>query len=562
MKPEIEVFANCDDAFIVWSIEQRIEKCLGFALWRKRNEVEECVETWVGFEGDAAAPGDHKPSREWPIQKFMWSDYMAKSGDRVQYRVAPMVGTKGNLVEDEALTSDWSKEVIIRGGDAKISAYFNRGLCLSQWLSRRLDEEGAVNKAKKLKKIVADVNDKTRKFLAGELRLAILRLLKEAKDTGGKVYAMLYELNDPELIPTLIGLGKRANVILANGSAKKAGDDQNKEARTKLRGKVQLYNRMMPSGKLAHNKFMVLCDKNNKPKKAWSGSTNWSMTGLCTQVNNGILIEDAQIAAAYLDQWKLLKAAKNNFTDKLIEENTKRKAFKLPKHKATVWFTPVSEGEDLEEAAALINNAQRGIVFLMFNPGPSGSLLNTIIERNSPSSPYYDPKLYIHGVVNQDPSTKKTEVVGLFHRGEYVQTDYDVVLPEGIDERLNYWVAEISRGAFLRNVGWAMVHSKVILIDPCGDHPVVMTGSHNLGPKASSKNDDNLIIIENDKELAAAYAVNIMAVYNQCRWRYHLKQSATSREWKGLEAKDTWQDGYLKDAKRREIRFWMNRPKE
>ena len=40
-----------------------------------------------------------------------------------------------------------------------------------------------------------------------------------------------------------------------------------------------------------------------------------------------------------------------------------------------------------------------------------------------------------------------------------------------------------------------MVHSKVILVDPFGADPVVLTGSHNLGPKASGTNDENLLII-------------------------------------------------------------------
>ena len=31
------------------------------------------------------------------------------------------------------------------------------------------------------------------------------------------------------------------------------------------------------------------------------------------------------------------------------------------------------------------------------------------------------------------------------------------------------------------------IHSKVIVLDPFGKNPVVMTGSHNLGYKASSR---------------------------------------------------------------------------
>src|ERR1700693_3230496 len=66
-----------------------------------------------------------------------------------------------------------------------------------------------------------------------------------------------------------------------------------------------------------------------------------------------------------------------------------------------------------------------------------------------------------------------------------------------------------------------MIHSKVVVVDPFGAKPVVMTGSHNLGPKASGKNDDNLVIIEDAPGLAAAYAVNILGIYDQYKWRYN-----------------------------------------
>lgn len=45
------------------------------------------------------SPGSHKPSTVWPIQRFLWSDYEAYAGDKVQYRVVPMVGTPDQLIE-------------------------------------------------------------------------------------------------------------------------------------------------------------------------------------------------------------------------------------------------------------------------------------------------------------------------------------------------------------------------------------------------------------------------------------------------------------------------------
>lgn len=76
----------------------------------------------------------------------------------------------------------------------------------------------------------------------------------------------------------------------------------------------------------------------------------------------------------------------------------------------------------------------------------------------------------------------------------------------------------------LLRAGIVNIHSKVIMLDPFGENPVVMTGSHNLGFKASSKNDDNLIIIEGNGPLAAAYAVNIIAIFQSYRWNHCVTQ--------------------------------------
>jgi hypothetical protein len=34
---------------------------------------------------------------------------------------------------------------------------------------------------------------------------------------------------------------------------------------------------------LSHNKFLVICDSDNRPRWVWTGSQNWTKTGLCTQ---------------------------------------------------------------------------------------------------------------------------------------------------------------------------------------------------------------------------------------------------------------------------------------
>ena len=73
--------------------------------------------------------------------------------------------------------------------------------------------------------------------------------------------------------------------------------------------------------------------------------------------------------------------------------------------------------------------------------------------------------------------------------------------------------------AEILKLGTAVVHDKIVVIDPLSEKPVVAIGSHNLGYKASYENDENLAIIRNNKALAQAYAVHILDVYDHYRYR-------------------------------------------
>ena len=128
MAIEIIVHPGVDSAFIAWRapfIDQCrvIDQCRGFALKRKvkrapgsavspnttsepdaRGFVEEIVASWVGFaNGPDVDPGTRKPTTEWPIQKYLWSDFMVNPGDEVAYRVVPMVGAADALKEADDL---------------------------------------------------------------------------------------------------------------------------------------------------------------------------------------------------------------------------------------------------------------------------------------------------------------------------------------------------------------------------------------------------------------------------------------------------------------------------
>lgn len=550
----VNVYHNGDDVFIAWKPDGFIPECRGFAVLRRRNGVEETMETWVGFEEQEHKDGERRASTNWPVQKYQWTDYMANPGDTLQYRVIPMVGPdKDNLRADEDTVSDWTKLITLSHEvTPKIEAYFNRGIVASQWVSRRLGITDTDLKTKELEDVINTPDDPFRNYLTGPLGSRLFQLLSAAAKDKREVYAALYELDDKQLEAALKKLGKRAHVVLANGSVKKKGEDQNEHAREALAGKIDLHDRMVAPRVLGHNKFLVICDGNKKPRWVWTGSQNWTKTGLCTQANNSLLIDDPSLAGKFREQWDLLKDAGDDTPDDLKQSNSKPRKRKLGTTRVRLWFTPTIDLVDLNEASKIIVGAKQAILFLMFNPGPQGTLLNSIIKKARAKAT--GKRLYIHGVINQDPSTKKNPVE-LFEQGNKEETDFDVLLPAEIDEATEWFAREMKK----LPKAFAMVHSKVVLVDPFTAHPVLLTGSHNLGPKASGKNDENLLIIRDAPGLAAAYAANIMAIYNQYRWRFRRKSQPVKKRWKGLKDNDTWQKGYLKPGGTglREIDFWV-----
>src|SRR5262249_14280432 len=59
------------------------------------------------------------------------------------------------------------------------------------------------------------------------------------------------------------------------------------------------------NGKLMHNKFFVL-SQHGKPVAVWTGSTNLTENGIFGHSNVGHIVEDAGVAAGYLDYWQRL----------------------------------------------------------------------------------------------------------------------------------------------------------------------------------------------------------------------------------------------------------------
>lgn len=552
----VKAYANADDVLIAWEPDQWPNAWVGFQLERrddKTQQVTAIVNRIPPNAGQGPVQATGISSAQSPIRRCIWTDHSLAATDDVSYRLTAMKDAgNGTFAPDPASASVWTAP-IVASGDAGggLSAYFNRGTLMSQIVSRFVN--GDMSDAS-LHGFVANLQTpgfQARNYLAGDALHEILNFLSEADRRGSAIHAAIYEMNDQQLIDALKPFGSRGHILIGNGSATKPNVAPQLTA-----AKLDVHHRDLShagrSSPSVHNKFVVECDASGKnPSRVLSGSTNWTTTGLCTQLNNVLVVEDAVIAARFLDQWNKLAAAGDDMPASLKTSNSNPTA----DNKISVYYAASNNEAEFKPVLDLIAGAKEGALFLMFMPGQS-PLLDGLLARAQKND------IYVRGVVSSVTPSKNGDIstVGgqVVKSGAPSQSFHDdVLLPSGITaadhpswEDVEFSVKQI------RNAGMiAIVHSKVIVVDPFSDDCAVVTGSHNFSVAASQKNDENLVIVRGNKKLAQAYALHINGVYDHYSWRAFLASGGNPDQiYKPL---DGWKPG---GARAQELAFWMGGP--
>ncbi len=545
---KVAVFGNGDDVFLAWDPGADIDGCLGFAIERRTgsgaNVQAVTLENRVAFT-DAPLPSGPMPSTAYPFQRLAWTDHGPKAGETVSYRITARIGQPSALRDGPA--SEWTAPLQLGSRFGSAEAYFNRGVVLSQFVARLMHDNGW--SAADLKTHATTVHDRLRTALSGQLLLALLRLLGQAqRDATCHLYAALFELNDPDLVPALAALGARAHVVLANGAVKAKTDDENGAARATLRAKgVEVIDRFSAPAFLAHNKFAVLV-RGGAPETVWTGSTNWQATGLCTQANNGLLVRDGALAATFHAAWQRLSQAGAASPRTLKQANTVKppKVHKLADGSfAFAQFTAATGSIDIDGLLDLIAGARQSLLFAMFMPG--AQVFDAAVGRRQ--------QIFVRGVANTFPQPDANAVhVSLVDNGARQDFGLTAVQPQGIAHAFAAWAAEVTRQQF-NAIGHAIIHSKVLVIDAWGRNPTVVTGSHNFSTTASTKNDENFVVISGNRALAQAYAVNVLGLYDHYRWRQYVASCAAQKRkpWSHLSTARDWLKTYRANADRQAL---------
>jgi phosphatidylserine/phosphatidylglycerophosphate/cardiolipin synthase-like enzyme len=554
-KGTVFAVANNDYVHVAWDFGELLPDCAGFAVYRITEDGNEEGDPLPVFDRDAAGNRVKVNCEAQPIRKYNWRDVLESRGHRYKYRVVPMQGPRQPLPGvTPSVTSDWVNVTPKQGENVEV--YFNRGILGSQSVSDKIwNPSQQKPDFNKITEMIRDPDSSLRKSLSGQLFAALVKLLDRADQEGGSCWVSLYELTDPVLIDRLCTC-KELHLILSNNNgslddgsesddpSSNQYDGKNQPASAKIAAamsgrhdhKSEIIRRYMPAGHIGHNKFLVYVNGDGEPESVLTGSTNWTATGLCTQANNAIVIKSRPLAQQYMDYWHDLKndteeagipnvaGPVKGLQGETLRSKSREQRPELPLNpgsRVTVCFSPNSPKSqaktvgplpvDMGEVYKCLANAQQSVLFLAFMPGKAGSLNSAHFLQELGRVAAAKPFLFVRGAVS-DP-----DLADEFDRKALEASDTENAMissPRGIFRNFKAWRKEIYK------YGHAIIHDKTIVVDPFSENCVVITGSHNLGYRASYNNDENMLIIRGDRGIATAYAAHVMDIFEHYRSRW------------------------------------------
>lgn len=606
-------YANNQVAFIAWVPDGRIENCLGFEVTRLYDDGTSVVAAaWVPFEGQDNPQWKPQTTSVWPVQKFWWRDLTLRQSRNdatlhpkdfgVRYRIRPLGRMAPGLQpapqpDSRPYTGEpvplgyldggvETNPIRITSDFGPVKASFNKGVLSTQWLSHALATTmGQTPSLGRLKQEMLNLKSPIRRYLAGDLP-GMMQAMFGRLDAGGELYLALYELDDEFLIGLIRKYADKVHLILSNtgqNPTTKEWDGENAPVREEFSqpGAIkEMHSRMFNNNQhIGHNKFAVYVDKQGQAQAVLSGSTNWTPNGLCAQSNNAFVIDSPEVAQQYLGYWNdILKDNDGLATPEPMSAATSNAQGKALRDADAAPLDPVQLGDkwglrlwrspntpqktkpqnpprppDMAEILSLMQQAEKAIFFAVFLPGMRGE---TSIIEDAIDIATQRPDLMVYGAISS-PMAMPNYVTKL-KNGDAGDDDPKKPQPSIYEKGRIHIVRANSLNqhdivsdfeAELLSAGNAIIHDKILVIDPLSDNAVIVAGSHNLGFKASYANDDNLIIVRGNPLLAQAYAVHIIDLYDHYRFRGVAAERSAAKKpaWSGfLKSDASWQDKYKK----------------
>ena len=218
---------------------------------------------------------------------------------------------------------------------------------------------------------------------------------------------------------------------------------------------------------LMHDKFMVM-DRS----EVWLGSMNFTDSGTYDDNNNMMRILSTKIAENYSVEFTEMFEGDKFGPD--VVAQTPNPSVTLDETRVDIYFSP--DDHVLNTLYNLVSDAEESIYFLAFSF--TSNELGQIVREKAEAG------LDVKGVMDDEQIASNTGT----EFDPFRQAGLDVLI-DGID---------------------GLMHHKVFIID----EKIVVTGSYNFSKAAEEKNDENIIIMYNEK-IAEQFIQEFQRVYSQ-----------------------------------------------
>ncbi len=513
--------------------------CLGFAI--QRFDALQGETLWMrgmkAFEALAPhpAPGETFPSNRHPIQGFQWADYEAQPGVAYTYTVQALYGNASTLA---ALQAKAEVAVAIQtepnaGLKQKHAVFFNRGSVATQEYARRF-----------LNLPPAKAGPAAYEWLSRGLAESIVAFIGRAK-TGWTLRGALYEFQWPAVLQAVKAAAARgADVkILFDDTPGTSTSKKNRAAIAAAQIGPLCQGRA--NGALMHHKFWVL-QRASKPVAVLTGSTNLTENGLFGHSNLAHAVQDETTARAYLECWTRLAA---DPPVGAAYRNANMLASPAPPVPWQAAITPVFSPrrtaalDSLTWYADLAGKAQNAL-FMTFAFGMQAKFQQVYGQDDR----VLRFALMESEGVAADLAAQRKIIAKLRARPNVVVAIGNRIPTNAFDR----WLAELDQvNSALIHIHW--IHTKYALLDPLGANPVVVTGSANFSKASTDTNDENMLVIRGNKDLAHIYLVEFMRLYAHYAFRESVKRymdavaNGKPDHWRPqyLLPSDAWQADYF-----------------
>jgi len=542
----VRVIAGTYSAIVAMDLQENMRKgCLGFTIFKEELDPpadgsapkgKRALPNMLRFPSDTGT--GLATTEKAPLQKFRWGDYTLKPGRRYRYTVVPKYGKPLKLTEQ---VPPVSVEVTTEDNQRPETAIF---------FNRAAASEAFNNKFGDLKSLDGDSEKEkaARAWLSHGLEEAILAFLAQARP-GDALHAAIYEFQKDTLLNGLkAALDRGVEVKVVYHARKKNEKDKTVDENREAIEKAGLQDVVVPRTKnpqaIMHDKFVVWLKQGKEQEKGkkkedgkpspvavWTGSTNWTDGGLYGQLNVGHAVYEPEVAATYEALFQLLSGDPEPSDLKHALASLTPVSLVLPgEHKVIPIFSPQSNDTMLHLYATIAEGAKMLMVSAPFALSPI--ILASITKKRD------DVLRFM--LLDKLASLGKHEEVNVI-QGDPADS---IAVATTLKSPLHDFQTKLLEGKESFHHAGIHIHSKVIMVDPFGSDPIIVTGSANFSSNSTEVNDSNTLVLRGYTAVADIYATEFMRMFEHYHFRAKREASQDRGRPLGLVEDDSWSDEY------------------